>query len=125
MKIEVKKILGRDLGVLRVRFWERDGSTVWILDEIGKEKPITVGFVVKGGVIENVKVLIFRESRGDEVRHPFFLEQFKGARLGPSGKLDRDIDGISGASLSVRALKKLSRLALYFHSQSGVDNGPP
>lgn len=125
MRIDVKKILGRDLGVLRMRFWERNGSTVWILEEIGKEKPITVGFVVKGSIIANVKVLIFRESRGDEVRHSFFLDQFRGATLESSRQLDRNIDGISGATLSVRALIKLSRLALYLHNQSGVDDGAP
>jgi len=30
-------------------------KTVWILDEIGKEKPITVGIVVDDGKIERVK----------------------------------------------------------------------
>jgi Na+-transporting NADH:ubiquinone oxidoreductase subunit NqrC len=32
-------------------------------------------------------------------------------------RLDRHIDGISGATLSVNAINKLSRLALYLHQQ--------
>ncbi|MCP4949490.1 MAG: FMN-binding protein [Aestuariibacter sp.] len=32
-------------------------------------------------------------------------------------KLDRQIDGITGATLSVRAVTRLARMALYLHSQ--------
>ncbi|MGQ0658546.1 MAG: FMN-binding protein [Chromatiales bacterium] len=109
---EIRDILGRDLGVTRLRYWQKDGRTAWILEEIGKEEPITTGIVVSGGRIERVKVLIFRESRGWEVRYPFFTDQFNGAQLSEGGKLDRSIDGISGATLSVNALRKLARLAL-------------
>ena len=84
-----------------------------ILEEIGKDLPITVGLVINEGRLEKIKVLVFRESRGEEIRHSFFTDQFKGARLDDKGKLDRTIDGISGATLSVRAMKKLARLALY------------
>ena len=38
--------LGYGIASLRVRYWHRDRRTAWILDEIGKEKPITVGVVV-------------------------------------------------------------------------------
>jgi hypothetical protein len=73
--------------------------------------------VVSGGRLERIKVLVFRESRGWEVRHPFFTDQFRETGLTGDLDLDRDIDGISGATLSVRALKKLSRLALYLHTR--------
>ena len=112
---KVKSILGHDLGVSRLRYWRRDGRTAWILEEIGKTQPITTGIVVSHGRIERIKVLIFRESRGWEVRYPFFTDQFRGAGLTAQNRLDRDIDGISGATLSVRALEKLSRLALFLH----------
>ena len=62
------------------------------------------------------KVLVFRESRGWEVRHPFFTDQFRDAGLTGELALDRNIDGISGATLSVRALSRLARLALYLHT---------
>jgi len=57
-------------------------------------------------------VLVFRESRGDEIRYPSFTEQFTGATLNNKQKLDRRIDGISGATLSVNALRKLAAVAL-------------
>lgn len=122
----IESILGHPYGALRVRYWERDGRTAWVLEEIGKEQPITLGVVIDQNRIEQVRVLIFRESRGDEVRHAFFTDQFVGARLTPEGQLDRSIDGISGATLSTRALTKLARVALVLHQhRNGVAHGPP
>lgn len=112
-----ERILQHKPGSLRTRYWQRDRRTAWILEEIGKEQPITVGIIIDKDRIEAVKVLIFRESRGWEVKYPFFTNQFKQAKLDSGLELNTDIDGITGATLSVRALKKLSRLALYFHQQ--------
>jgi hypothetical protein len=114
----IKEILDHKPHQLRIRYWKRDGRTAWILEEIGKEYPITTGIVVTQGEIELLKVLIFRESRGWEVRYPFFTEQFRGTLLTTDNQLNKHIDGITGATLSVRALKKLARLSLYLHQQS-------
>ena len=108
-----EQILGHRYPTLRIRYWRRSARSAWVLEEIGKEQPITVGVVVDNARIQRIKVLIFRESRGWEVRHPFFTDQFKAARLTDKHTLDRPIDGISGATLSVRAMKKMARLALY------------
>src|SRR3569623_1701035 len=107
----------------QAREWERDGRTVWVLEETGKEQPITAGLVVDHDHIAVMKVLIFRETRGDEVRHPFFTDQFTGAGLTVQNQLDRPIDGVSGATLSTRALIKLARLALLLH-QHRNDSAP-
>ena len=112
LKAEIKDILGHDYKGLRIRYWKQDKRTAWILDEIGKDKPITTGFVINNGRIERVRVLIFRESRGWEVRHSFFTDQFDNATLNDDAQLDRTIDNISGATLSVRAVTKLARVAL-------------
>lgn len=117
MREEVKEILGHPLGAMRVRYWQREGRTAFVLEEIGKTEPITVGLVVEAGRLSRVKVLEFRESRGWEVRYPSFTDQFSGASLNDKQKLDRDIDGVSGATLSVRALTKLARLALYLEAR--------
>lgn len=117
LRTEIRAILGHDLAAKRLRYWVQGERTAWILEEIGKERPITTGLVVNNGKLELLKVLIFRESRGYEVRHPFFTDQFKGAHLKEDQQLDRSIDGISGATLSTRALTKLARLALYLHQQ--------
>jgi hypothetical protein len=118
------KIMGHRYPGLRIRYWSKDGRTAWILEEIGKERPITTGMVINEDGIELVRVLEFRESRGWEVRHPFFTDQFPGIKLTDEYKLDQHIDGISGATLSVRALKKLARLSLYLHSKANISNDP-
>ncbi len=102
---------------LRIRYWREGERTAWILEDIGKEKPITLGVTVHGDAIERVEVMAFRESRGWEIRYPFFTEQFQGVSLGEQGDLSRRIDGITGATLSVSALERMSRLALWLDAQ--------
>jgi FMN-binding domain len=114
IQAEAKAILGHAPAQLRQRYWADAHRTVWILEEIGKEEPITAGFVVADGRIDHVRVLVYRESRGGEVRHPAFVRQFKDAKLAKGDRLDREIDGIVGATLSVGAMERMARLALYF-----------
>jgi len=108
----IKGFMGHPYESGQVRYWGDDERTVWILNAIGKTKPITTGYVVSKGRIERVKVLIYRESHGWEVRQPFFTRQFKDASLGEDNKLDRRIDNIAGATLSARALTDMAQLAL-------------
>jgi Na+-translocating ferredoxin:NAD+ oxidoreductase RnfG subunit len=117
MQTEIKKIMGRAYSPRVVRYWTDGKTTAWILNEIGKTLPITTGYVVSDGKIRQVEVLIYRESHGWEVRQPFFTKQFKGAELKPGNKLTKRIDNIAGATLSVRAVTKMSKLALYLESQ--------
>lgn len=114
----VSDILGRK-APSRTRYWRQGNRTVWILEQIGKYKPITVGLVVHENAIEQIKVLIYRESHGWEVKYPFFTDQFMGVELKDMDayKLNKDIDGIAGATLSVRALVRLTRLALTLHHE--------
>ena len=117
LKVKIYEIMGHDLGVLRLRYWEKEARTAWILEEIGKERAITAGIVVNNNKIESINVLTFRESRGWEVRYPFFTDQFSDATLKEDKQLDRHIDGISGATLSVKAMTKMARLALLLHKE--------
>ncbi len=112
---EVKKILGHRYKKIRVPYWQNDCRSAWILEEIGKERYITTGFVVNSQGLEKAKVLIFRESRGWEVKHDFFGQQFIGAKLTDKNKLDKNIDNISGATMSVDAVTNISRMALLLH----------
>ncbi|MCR4299954.1 MAG: FMN-binding protein [Gallionella sp.] len=111
----VRSILEHDYPAARLRYWRSGQRTAWVLEEIGKEMPITVGIAVDNDAVERVRVLVYRESRGWEVKTPAFTAQFAGARLTSMQGLDRHIDGISGATLSVRALSRLARLALLLH----------
>ena len=112
LKKQIVNILDHKYKGLRVRYWHQEKKSVWIMDEIGKEKLITTGIVINNGRIEQVKVLVFRESRGWEVRHDFFTDQFKQAALEDDHQLDKTIDNISGATLSVRAVRKQAQIAL-------------
>lgn len=107
----VARVLGR-APAPRVRYWQQAGRTVWILDEIGKDEPITAGVAVSDGAIDRMRVLVFRESRGWEVKYPFFTRQFDTVALTDDHQLNRHIDGITGATLSVRAMTRMARVAL-------------
>ena len=114
LQTQASAILGHAPAQLRQRYWSKGGKSVWILEETGKEELITAGFVVVDGHIDHVRVLVYRESRGQEVRQASFLKQFKDVKLAQGNRLDRDIDGIVGATLSVGAMERMARLALYF-----------
>ena len=107
----IEKILKHPYSGMRVKYWQDDSKTVWILEEVGKEYPITFGMVVNNGKIAKAKVLIFREIRGWEVKYPAFTRQFIGATF-DGKKLDKNIDGVSGATLSVWAMTKIAKIAL-------------
>ncbi len=112
LREQIENILQHKYSAKRVRYWKKNSRSVWILEEIGKKKPITVGIIIDEQKITQLKVLVFRETRGWEVRYPFFTEQFKQLFLTEENQLSKPIDGISGATLSVRALDKLARIAL-------------
>jgi len=46
------------------------------------------------------------------VRHPFFTDQFIGLSLREDNRLSEPVDGISGATLSVRAVETMAKFAL-------------
>jgi len=71
---------------------------------IGKHKPMTymVGVDQTGHVL-NVELLVFRESRGSEVRTKRFNVQYEGKTVSDPVKLNKDIINISGATMSVRS----------------------
>lgn len=122
-KSSVREILGHVYPALRLRYWCAAGRSAWVLDEIGKELPITVGIIIDDNYIKSLRVLTYRENRGEEVVTPAFSDQFIGSTLDSAGNLDKNIDGISGATLSVRALTRLATMSLFLHKQSGCQDG--
>ena len=116
-KKAVRAALGERPAFLRQRYWRDGQRTAWVIDQVGKERPITFGVVVNNGRIEQLRVLAFRESRGGEIRHAFYTDQYRYAGLDTDHRLDQTIDGITGATLSHRAAKKVSRLALILHQR--------
>lgn len=100
----------------RIRYWQHGNRTAWVIDRIGKEAPITFGVIVENNAVAGLRVLTYRESRGYEIQSPRWLAQFAGMRA-TSGRhgLDKPVDNISGATLSVRAGRDVVRLALFLH----------
>lgn len=74
---------------------------------IGKVKPIT--FVVvfdKSGKIKHAKVIKYREEHGRGVMQDWWLEQFEEKDNVKNLNVGNEIDGISGATLSVNSMTK-------------------
>ena len=76
-----------------------------VQNTIGKHKPMTymVGVDSKGRV-SDVELLIFRESRGSEIRQKRFNAQYEGKTVNDPVRINRDIINISGATMSVRSM---------------------
>lgn len=94
----------------------RDGDYMGmavIADERGKYRPITfmAGIGPKLRVVD-VRVLVYRESRGGEVQRTRFLKQYRDKNLDDPIRINRDIINITGATISVHALNAGVRKAL-------------
>lgn len=74
-----------------------------ITEEIGKFHPFTfiVG-VTPNGKINNIAILVYRESRGGEIAKKRFLYQFIGKSLKNPIRINKDIINITGATMSVQ-----------------------
>lgn len=62
--------------------------------------------------IKKVKVLIYRESFGREIETDRWLRQFEGMTPESSVKFEKDIDGITGATISARSMTRAVEKAL-------------
>ncbi len=75
--------------------------------------------------VKLVKVLIYRSTYGGEIMSRSWLKQFIGKREGKSMEMDKDIDSISGATLSAPSItdgvKDLSVLIFKIKEQESVN----
>lgn len=72
---------------------------------IGKHELITYALATDmDGKVLSIEVLSYRETHGGQVRNPLWRQQFSGKKLQDAFKLNKDIDNISGATLSCRNL---------------------
>jgi FAD:protein FMN transferase len=122
---EFREKLEAKLGRLKPSVWEptyvtfaarQNGNVVGyavVVDEIGKVNPFTL--IVSASPefsVRDVAVMVYREPRGGEITQKRFLAQYKGKRSGDPILLDRDIVGISGATLSVIGANRAVHKAL-------------
>ena len=112
-----QKIMGQHYKKIRFKYWLYNSRSAWILNRIGKVRFITAGFIIDNCKIASVHVLVYRESHGWEIKYPLFRDQFEGVHLIRDYILNKKIDGITGATLSVNSMKKMTQLALAMHNK--------
>lgn len=115
---EAQKLAGRAFREDDYRFWiGRKGEEVigyaTVLEVVGKERPITFMIGIQpSGEIMGVEVLVYRESRGSEIRNPRFMAQFVKKKVSNPLRLGDDVESVSGATLSSRAATYAVKKAL-------------
>lgn len=127
---EVEGALGWRLAETTVeihRGWqgEKDLGYAVITEERGRFKPITFLVKVKPDFkVEMVLVMVYRESRGDGVKRQRFLKQFRQKDTTSHLRLNRDIVGVSGATMSSRGVtagvKRVLHLVALHYGQGGA-----
>ena len=80
-------------------------AIVLLDDQRGQHEPIDFGVLIgRDLVVRRVEILVYREAYGDGIKAPAFRKQFIG--LNPRSPLrpGRDIQIVSGATISTRAI---------------------
>ena len=116
---EFRAKLKNALGKVTPSVWEpeyhtfvakQNGQTVGyavIVDEIGKVNPFTLMVSTTPDFkVRDVAVMVYREPRGGEITQKRFLAQYKGKKSSDLLLLNRDIVGITGATLSVQGANR-------------------
>jgi hypothetical protein len=113
------------LGRLKPTVWEpkyatfiarQNSETVGyaiVVDEIGKVNPFTlIVSATPQFTVREVALMVYREPRGGEISQKRFLAQYKGKKSSDPIMLNRDIVGITGATLSVQGANRAVHKAL-------------
>ena len=122
---EFREKLKAALGRVTPTVWEPDYVTfiarqnnqivgyAIVVDEIGKVNPFTLMVSTTPDFkVRDVAVMVYRETRGGEITQKRFLAQYKGKGSSDPLLLNRDIVGISGATLSVQGANRAVHKAL-------------
>lgn len=102
-----------------------------VVNAMGQYQPITLAVTLRmDGLVEGVQIMVYRESRGGEVRRRAFLEQFEERTADGGLRLGGDIRHVTGATISSRGVTDGVRLAarlqqLFFpHSAAASEPTP-
>lgn len=95
----------RDSGVKvyagSLRAWKSDSGYFFVDAVIGKHDLITYAVAIGlDGKVRDVEILEYREAYGGEIRNAHWRGQFTGRQHGDPVQIGRDIQNISGASMS-------------------------
>lgn len=111
-----RHIVGKTYPYLDVVAAKKHLGVIFLLDVIGQAEPITFAVAITpSGVVQDVRVMVYREPHGAEIENSRFHKQFIGKALNDPLTLGKDVDAISGATISSRsevfAVKKSLGLA--------------
>lgn len=108
------------INTFRIKVWRAsvDGAPVGYFATdavIGKVEKIDYAVALDNtAAVQQVFILKYRESHGQEVKRIDWLEQFKGKTAGDPLRLKQDIDNITGATLScdhlTDGIRKIARI---------------
>ena len=96
----------------KLYYWKitKEDSTMayaFLDNVIGKSMPITFLVILNiNGDIINTNVIKYREAYGGEVGNKGWLQQFYNRNNNSSYNIGKDINGISGATISVKSMSK-------------------
>jgi len=89
---------------LEIRKQTETVGQIFVLDVIGQSSPITFAVATAAdGSLKDVEVMVYREPQGEQIAEARFRRQFTGKRLTDPLILGKDVDVISGATISARA----------------------
>ncbi len=99
---EIERASGVDVRNRQLAAWRTPAGDWFIVDDVvGKHEFITFALgITRDGAVRQVEIMDYRESYGHEVRNAAWRSQFVGKRTAQPVRLTRDIENISGATLS-------------------------
>lgn len=114
----ISKALGRRIDTrsyayLEVRTENGVVGYIFMFDVIGESRPITFAIgVTTDGSLRDIQVMVYREPQGEAIQEKRFRKQFVGKRSKDPITLDKDVDAISGATISSRSATFAARKGL-------------
>jgi Na+-translocating ferredoxin:NAD+ oxidoreductase RnfG subunit len=98
----IEKASDANVGGKQLRAWKSSSGGWFIADQVvGKHDFIPFALALdNSGAVKDVEILEYREAYGSEVTNPKWRAQFFGKNRQSQLKLTKDIQNISGATLS-------------------------
>jgi Na+-translocating ferredoxin:NAD+ oxidoreductase RnfG subunit len=108
-----RRVEARNYPYLEVKSDKGPLGLIFMFDVIGESLPITFAIgVTADGALQDVQVMVYREPQGEAIAEKRFRRQFVGKRSTNPITLDKDIDAISGATISSRSATFAARKGL-------------
>jgi len=112
-----QRVINDFLYVWKIYFADSTLGYALLDNAMGKSMPITFLVVFdQQGTIKGTHIVKYRETIGGEISNYSWNQQFKGKNKTSGFKIGTDIDGISGATISVQSITRgIRRLTFLFN----------